>query len=148
MPLTADQIVTDKTFLSPSYPEINVRVTRWDQNPAARNLFHRTEIRSDLSVPALAQAHAPDTGRISAGGTGNSVWFELAPGERPEDLQFPDEELIDNITPVVMKCLRASGFFELLDDLMCPTGRAGTRTVLGRLPQLATDSAEERIQET
>jgi hypothetical protein len=51
----------------------------------------------------------------------NSVWFELAPGENPEDLRFPDEELVDAITPDVMKCVLASRFFEFLDDAMCPT---------------------------
>jgi hypothetical protein len=49
-----------------------------------------------------------------------SIWFELAPGEKPEDLRYLDEELIDEITPDVMKCLVGSQFFELLDDAMCP----------------------------
>jgi len=32
-----------------------------------------------------------------------------------------DDELIASITPDVMKCLIRSGFFEKLDDLLCPT---------------------------
>jgi hypothetical protein len=31
-----------------------------------------------------------------------------------------DDELIASITPDVMKCLVRSGFFEKLDDLLCP----------------------------
>lgn len=50
----------------------------------------------------------------------NSVWFELAPGENPEDLRYPDRELIDSITPDIMKCLRGAGFFEFLDEVMLP----------------------------
>jgi uncharacterized protein DUF2695 len=50
----------------------------------------------------------------------DSVWFELAPGEKPEDLRYPDEELIDSITSDVMKCLSGARFFEALDDVMCP----------------------------
>ncbi len=51
----------------------------------------------------------------------NSVWFELTPGESP------DEEVIRNITPNVMNCLRASGFFQALDDRLCPVDSMAER---------------------
>ncbi len=44
----------------------------------------------------------------------------MAPGENPEDLRYPDIELIDEITPDVMRCLIGSRFFEFLDNVMCP----------------------------
>jgi hypothetical protein len=50
----------------------------------------------------------------------NTVWFELAPGERPEALRYADEELISAITPEVMGVLNGSGALDALDDLMCP----------------------------
>ncbi len=54
----------------------------------------------------------------------DSVWFELAPGEDPESIQYPDEELIAAIKPDVLKTLQACGFFTALDELLCPD-RAG-----------------------
>jgi hypothetical protein len=50
----------------------------------------------------------------------NSRWFELAPGENPNELKYPDEKLIKNITPDILKVLNKIGFFTKLDDLMCP----------------------------
>jgi hypothetical protein len=32
----------------------------------------------------------------------------------------PDDDLIASITPDVMKCLARSGFFDELDDILCP----------------------------
>ncbi|SRR6266480_7006723 len=38
-----------------------------------------------------------------------------------------DNELIPSITPDVMKCLVRSGFFEKLDDLLCPRDHSHQR---------------------
>jgi hypothetical protein len=57
----------------------------------------------------------------------NTVWFELAPGEKPEQLRYPDEELIAEIAPDVMKCVQAARVFEALDDLFCPKDPAQPR---------------------
>lgn len=51
----------------------------------------------------------------------DTYWFELAPGELPSDLEWPDEELINEITPDVMKCVDGSGFIQGLDEAFCPT---------------------------
>jgi|SRR5580700_9890736 hypothetical protein len=40
-----------------------------------------------------------------------------------------NQELIASITPDVMKCLDRSGFFERLDDLLCPKDDAHHREV-------------------
>ena len=133
MNISADQVAADlKRFLSPSYPEINIRVTPWDQDPA-RLAIYFTEPKFALIYPYQRWHNLTHLipAEYQQGALGNSVWFELAPGERPEDLQFPDEELIDDITPVVMKCLRASGYFELLDDLMCPTAPSRNEDSVG-----------------
>lgn len=50
----------------------------------------------------------------------DTYWFELAPGELPSDLEWPDEELINEITPDVMKCVEGSGFIKGLDEAFCP----------------------------
>jgi hypothetical protein len=39
----------------------------------------------------------------------------------------PDNELIASISPDVMKCLVRSGFFEKLDDLLCPRDHSHQR---------------------
>ncbi len=42
----------------------------------------------------------------------DSVWFELTPGQRPEDVEEdPDEDLILSITPDVLRLLQERGFF-------------------------------------
>ena len=55
----------------------------------------------------------------------DAMWFELTPGERPEEIEEdPDEELIASITPDVLASLQESGFFASLDDTLCPTNSA------------------------
>jgi len=58
----------------------------------------------------------------------NTIWFELAPGEKPEDLRYCDEELILEISPDVMKALLSSRVIEALDDLMCPANPSVPRS--------------------
>ena len=50
----------------------------------------------------------------------NARWYELAPGQAPEDLRYPDEKEIEEITPYIMGALAECKFFEKLDDLMAP----------------------------
>jgi len=93
----------------------------WDQDPT-RNAIYFTDPQFALIYPYQRWHYL--THLIPAdyqeAHLQTSVWFELAPGEKPEDLQYPDEELIEDITPAVMKCLNGSRFFERLDDAMCP----------------------------
>jgi hypothetical protein len=50
----------------------------------------------------------------------DSIWFELAPGEDPESIEYPDHELISAIKPDVLSTLKACGFFTALDELLYP----------------------------
>ena len=51
----------------------------------------------------------------------DAVWFELSPGQRPEDVEEdPNEEFIASITPDVLSSLRERGFFSELDNMFCP----------------------------
>lgn len=122
MSVTPCQLVADlKRFVMPSYPDMDIQVMQWDHDPT-RQAIYFTDEKFALIYPYQRWHYL--THLIPAdyqeANLGNSVWFELAPGEKPEDLQFPDEELIDSITPDVMKCLVGSRFFELLDDSLCP----------------------------
>jgi Protein of unknown function (DUF2695) len=122
MNITADQITADlRRFLTPSYPEIDVHVTPWETDPA-RLAIYFTDPKFAWIYPYQRWHYLTHLipAEYQKGPLENSVWFELAPGEEPDDLQYPDEELIDAITHDVMKCLRSSCYFELLDDAMCP----------------------------
>lgn len=52
---------------------------------------------------------------------GGTIWMELAPGESPDDLEYPDPEVIEAIDEDVMQVLHRSGFFRALDLAFCPT---------------------------
>lgn len=105
----------------PSYPDIDIRVAPWEHDPT-RLAIHFTDPLFALIYPYqrwhILTHLIPDDYQENHLAT--SVWFGLAPGETPRDLKYPDEELIDEITPAVMKCLNASGYFRLLDDVMYP----------------------------
>lgn len=110
-----------KQFVAPSYPEMDIRVSAWDRD-STRLAIYFTDAKFECLYPYqrwhylthLIPQEYQDTHLM------NSVWFELAPGEKPEDLRYPDEDLLDEITDPVMKCVKASQFFERLDDLICP----------------------------
>ena len=57
----------------------------------------------------------------------DSVWVELAPGEGPEDVVHPDEDLILSIKADVMTHLSEVGFFAALDDILCPLDATRSR---------------------
>src|ERR1700722_7869697 len=122
MSVTPNKLVADlRRFITPSYPDMEIRVMPWDRDPA-RLAIYFTDAKFALIYPYqrwhyLTHLIPADYQRANLE---NSVWFELAPGEKPEDLRYPDEELIDSIIPDVMKCLNGARFFELLDDAICP----------------------------
>ncbi|MBB3205676.1 hypothetical protein FHS27_001480 [Rhodopirellula rubra] len=122
MSRTAQQIADDiRGFVSSSYPDMDVRVEHWQQDPS-RLAVYFTDAKFALIYPYqrwhfLANLIPSD---YQEQNLSTSVWFELAPGESPDDLSYPDEELIADITPDVMRILTAIGFFRKLDDIMCP----------------------------
>jgi hypothetical protein len=59
----------------------------------------------------------------------DSEWIELAPGESPEDVVYPDEGLISSIKSDVMSYLSDVGFFKALDDVFCPLDETCPRQV-------------------
>ena len=44
----------------------------------------------------------------------------LAPSESPETPRLPDDDLIASITPDASLALKNRGFFNVLDDTLCP----------------------------
>ncbi|HYM00833.1 MAG TPA: DUF2695 domain-containing protein, partial [Blastocatellia bacterium] len=108
-------------FARVSYPQMQVRVEPWAEDATKLALYfveekfaslypaQRYHYLSHLIPQDYLEQHLAD-----------SIWFELAPGENPEDLHYPDEDLIAEITPDVMDCLAGTSFFEGLDDAFCP----------------------------
>jgi Protein of unknown function (DUF2695) len=116
------QLETDiREFVRRAYPNIEVWVEPWTGDPTRPALYFREAQFAALYpmqryhylrhlIPAdYHERHLTD-----------SEWFELAPGEHPDDLEYPDSELIADITPDVMRSLWGAGVFEALDDRLCP----------------------------
>jgi hypothetical protein len=123
------QLETDiRDFVRRAYPNIEVRVEPWTAD-STRTAVYFTEAQFASLYPAQRyhylrnlipeeyyQRHLTDT-----------EWFELAPGEDPESLEYPDSELIDDITPDVMRSLFGAGIFGALDDILCPAEKTAPR---------------------
>ena len=116
------QLETDiRSFVATAYPAIEVRVEPWAAEPT-RAAVYFTDPQFAVLYPAQRYHYLrnliPDDyyDRHLA----NTEWFELAPGEHPDDLEYPDSELIDDITPDVMRALSRTRVFDALDDVLCP----------------------------
>ncbi len=120
--MTADQIRTDVLqFARRAYPEIQVTVAPYPEEPDRLAITFVEERFAGLYplqryhylVNLIPQEYYDEH-------LANTVWFELAPGEEPKDLEYPDDDLVAQITSDVMNCVEASGFFAALDDALCP----------------------------
>ena len=108
-------------FTREVYPNIEIEVRPWADDPQ-RLAIYFVEPKFSVLYPTQRYhylAHLIPKEFLEEH-LSNTVWFELAPGEEPEDLRYPDDELINAITPDVLRALECSGAFEALDDLMCP----------------------------
>jgi hypothetical protein len=128
-PARPEHIARDvKHLLANSYPNIKVRAEPWSEDPS-RIAIYFTEEKFVHLYPKQRYHYLvhliPDD--YFAAHLENAVWFELAPGKDPAQLQYPDDEPIADITPAVMKCLIRSGFFGELDDVLCPEAQETKR---------------------
>lgn len=103
-------------FVAGSYPSMDVRVEPWDRDPSRRAIYF-VEEKFSLLYPQqrfhyLTHLLPRD---FQERELVDSVWFELAPGEKPEELQYPDEEFISEISELVMAILLKTDFFGTLD---------------------------------
>ena len=124
------QLETDiRGFVRRAYPNIEVRVEPWADDPT-RPAVYFTEAQFAVALPgaALPLPPPPDPRRLLRAPPEGHRVVRARPGERPDDLEYPDAELIADITPDVMRALFGARVFEALDDLLCP----GTLTVPGR----------------
>jgi hypothetical protein len=125
-----DVIEALQGYLSGSYPGIAIRMEPWKDDPSRNAIFFEHE-KFAMLYPMqryhyLIHSIPEDFyGRHLS----ESIWVELAPGETVDDLRYPDEELIESISPDVLKALDGSGFFARLDDLLSPEDEAVTPAV-------------------
>jgi hypothetical protein len=99
------QLETDiRDFVRRAYPNIEVRVEPWSADPTRPAVYFREAQFASL-YPAQRYhylRHLIPTDYYERH-LADSECFELVPGERPEDLEYPDSELIadraDEIEP-------------------------------------------------
>ena len=111
-----------KKLLSKSYPKIAITVKTSAEDPTRRSVYF-VEEKFQTLYPVqryhyLIHAIPKEFYENHLKG---AVWFELAPDETPDSLEYPDKELVQNITPDVMRCLANNQFFARLDDALSPT---------------------------
>lgn len=119
---TEEQIRADLIeFVGGSYPEMQITVEPWDQDPA-RTAIYFIEEKFSVLYPLQRYHYLTHLipGDYIESKLSNSVWFELAPGEKPQDLYYHDQQVVESITPDVMRVLDAVGFFSGLDAEFAP----------------------------
>lgn len=111
-----------REFVRASYPAMTVRAEYWAKDTSRIALFFVDEHfrglyprqRYHYLVHLIPKDYYDSF-------LADTVWFELTPGEGPEDVnEDPNEELIASITPDILTLLGARGFFAELDDMFCP----------------------------
>lgn len=120
--LTDSELATSiKQHLKSTYPNIQVTVEKWEKDPSQIAIYFIEEKFKKLYPQQRYHYlihNIPDS--FLQEYLSESVWFELAPDEKPETLRYPDEERINKITPAIMKILTRVNFFSALDDIMAP----------------------------
>ena len=106
------------SFIHPSYPEMEIRVEAWTDDPSRLAIYFR-ETKFALLYPQQRwhYLHHLIPAEFQDCYLSSSVWFELAPGEVPSDLVYSDEELVASIMEPIMGILNRTSFFAALDEV-------------------------------
>jgi hypothetical protein len=117
-------------FLQRSYPDMQIRVERWAEDASKIALFF-TDPKFALIYPQQRFHYLSHLipSEYQERNLAESIWFELAPGESPADLRYPDDQLITDITPDVMKCVQGAKVFDALDNALCPIDAGASRAL-------------------
>jgi len=115
-------------FVRRAYPNIDVRVEPWTEDPTRPAVFF-TDAKFAALYPAQRYHYLRNLipEEYYNQHLADAEWFELAPGEKPENLECPDSQLIADITPAVLRVLKRTRFFESLDDVLCPVDASASR---------------------
>lgn len=108
-------------FVRNSFPGMVVRAEYWADDPSRIAVYFIDEAFRTLYPRQRYHRlmHLIPTDYYEAS-LADAVWFELSPGERPDDIVDPDEETIAAISTSVLQVLERKGFFRALDELFCP----------------------------
>jgi hypothetical protein len=105
------------TFIRPSYPDMEIRVEPWADDPSQLAIYF-LETKFALLYPQQRwhYLHHLIPAEFQDRYLSTSLWFELAPGESRRDLVYSDEEVVANITEPIMTILNKTSFFGTLDE--------------------------------
>ena len=110
------------------YPAIEVEVAPWEEDPGRLAIrFIEPRFAGLYQRQRYHQLMQLIPAELYERELSNAIWFELAPGERPEELRSDDEELTEDIAPAVLGVLARQRVFEALDDLLCPQDEQAPR---------------------
>ena len=103
-------------FVKPSYPDIKINVVDTPEN--VRQLYF-TDDKFEVLYPK--QRYHSLTHLIPSDfydqNLQDTEWFELAPNENPDELDYHDQETIDEIKGIILSLLKdRSDFVSLLDE--------------------------------
>src|SRR5688572_16091244 len=98
-------------FVDEAYPGIEIWTEPYADDPSRTAVFFRHPLFSPLYSQQRYHylVHLIPEWFVDQHLAG-TVWYGLAPGESPDELRWPDEELIEQIEPDVMLVLEKSGF--------------------------------------
>lgn len=102
-------------FIRPSYPEIKINVV--DKNDERQIFF--VEDKFKLLFPRQRYHYLIHKIPVDffKENLENTTWFELAPGEKVEDLDYHDDETIESISEIIMKIVEnKTNFVARLDS--------------------------------
>lgn len=102
-------------FIRPKYPDIVIKVEDTADN--IRHLYF-TDDKFKLLYPKQRYHYLLHSIPLDFYDQylQNATWFELAPGENPDDLEYHDEETITDIKDDILSILRnKTDFFNILD---------------------------------
>ncbi|MDN3659026.1 DUF2695 domain-containing protein [Ferruginibacter paludis] len=104
-------------FIKPKYPDVEIKVQNSDEN--IRQVFFTASLFKDLYPQQRYHylIHLIPGDFIEENLT-NTEWFELAPGEDPDELDYHDDEMLEEITESVLGVLQHKvDFVSILDRL-------------------------------
>ena len=104
-------------FVRPSYPDIKINVVDTAEN--VRQIYF-TDEKFEVLYPKQRYHYLTHLipSEFYDQNLQDTEWYELAPNENPEDLDYHDQETIDEIKDIILSLLKdRSDFVSLLDEV-------------------------------
>lgn len=102
-------------FIRPSYPEIKINVI--DTNGERQIFFEEDKFKVLFPRQRYHYLIHKIPSDFFTENLENTTWFELAPGEKVEDLDYHDDETIESISEIIMNIIEnKTNFINKLDS--------------------------------